>query len=399
MQASAMKRSTDRILTTHTGSLPRPPELLALSSSQLGPPKDPALYAERLCQATAEIVRRQAAAGIDIIDDGEFGKDSWATYILGRITGFERRLDELRPVEWLGRERERFAEFFAEAFPRGVHGAPTEACVAPIRYRGHDALRQAIENLTQALPAPPAQEAFLTTVAPGSTAYDGVNEFYSSEREYLFAIADALREEYLAIHGAGLLVQVDDPVLANMYDALTAHGPQRYREWAQLRVEAVNYALRGIPEDRIRYHVCFGSWHVPHTSDAPLEDIIELVLQVKAGAYLIEAANPRHEHEWRVWEKVGLPDGKILIPGVITHHTITVEHPRVVADRIVRFARLVGRENVIAGADCGFAQVDHLRRVHPTIMWAKFASLVEGARLASAELWGRAQNAMRTPSV
>jgi 5-methyltetrahydropteroyltriglutamate--homocysteine methyltransferase len=399
MQASAMKRSTDRILTTHTGSLPRPPELLALSSSQLGPPKDPALYAERLRRATAEIVRRQAAAGIDIIDDGEYGKDSWATYILGRISGFERRLEKLRPVEWLGSERERFAEFFAEAFPRGVHGAPTEACVAPIRYRGHDALRQAIGNLMQALPAPPAEEAFLTTVAPGSTAYDGVNEFYSSEREYVFAIADALREEYLAIHSAGLLVQVDDPVLANMYDALTAQSPQRYREWAQLRVEAVNHALRGIPEDRIRYHVCFGSWHVPHTSDAPLEDIIELVLEVKAGAYLIEAANPRHEHEWRVWEKVGLPDGKILIPGVITHHTITVEHPRVVADRIVRFARLVGRENVIAGADCGFAQVDHLRRVHPTIMWAKFAALVEGARLASAELWGRAQNAMRTPSV
>jgi 5-methyltetrahydropteroyltriglutamate--homocysteine methyltransferase len=384
-----MQRSTDRILTTHTGSLPRPPELLALSSSQLGPPKDPALYAERLRLATAEIVRRQAEAGIDIIDDGEFGKDSWGTYILGRISGFERRPHELRPVEWLGRERERFAEFFAEAFPRGVHGAPTEACVEAIRYCGHDALRRAIENLTQTLPAPPAQEAFLTTVAPGSTAYDGVNEFYSTEREYLFAIADALREEYLAIHGAGLLVQVDDPVLANMYDALTSQSPQRYREWAQLRVEAVNYALRGIPEDRIRYHVCFGSWHVPHTSDAPLEEIIELVLQVKAGAYLIEAANPRHEHEWRVWEKVGLPDGKILIPGVITHHTVTVEHPRVVADRILRFARLVGRENVIAGADCGFAQVDHLRRVHPTIMWAKFAALVEGARLASAELWGR----------
>lgn len=384
-----MKRSTDRILTTHTGSLPRPPELLALSSSQLGPPKDPALYIQRLRQATAEIVRRQADAGIDIIDDGEFGKESWATYILGRISGFERRPNELRPVEWLGREREKFAEFFAEAFPRGVHGAPTEACVEPIRYRGHDALRRAIDNLAQTLPAPPAQEAFLTTVAPGSTAYDGVNEFYSSEREYLFAIADALREEYLAIHGAGLLVQVDDPVLANMYDALTSQSPQRYREWAQLRVEAVNYALRGIPEDRIRYHVCFGSWHVPHTSDAPLEEIIQLVLEVKAGAYLIEAANPRHEHEWRVWEKVGLPDGKILIPGVITHHTITVEHPRVVADRIVRFARLVGRENVIAGADCGFAQVDHLRRVHPTIMWAKFAALVEGARLASAELWGR----------
>jgi 5-methyltetrahydropteroyltriglutamate--homocysteine methyltransferase len=384
-----MNRSTDRILTTHTGSIPRPPELLALSSSQLGPPKDPALYAERLRQATEDIVRRQAEIGIDIVDDGEFGKDSWATYILGRISGFERRPEELRPAEWLGRERERFAEFFAEAFPRGVHGAPTEACVGPIRYQGHDAVHRAVENLTRALPAPPACEAFLTSVAPGSTAFDGVNEFYSSEREYLFAIADALHEEYRAIHAAGLLVQVDDPVLANMYDALTSKSPARYREWAQLRVDAVNHALRDIPEERIRYHVCFGSWHVPHTSDAPLDEIIDLVLQVKAGAYLIEAANPRHEHEWRVWEKIGLPAGKILIPGVVTHHTTTVEHPRVVADRIVRFARLVGRENVIAGTDCGFAQVDHVRRVHPSVMWAKFGALVEGARLASVELWGR----------
>jgi len=225
-------------------------------------------------------------------------------------------------------------------------------------------------------------------VAPGSTAYDGVNEFYASEREYLFAIADALSEEYRAIHAAGLIVQVDDPVIANMYDGLTSQSPARYRQWAQLRVEALNHALRDIPVDRVRYHVCFGSWHVPHTCDAPLEEIIDFVLEVNAGAYLIEAANPRHEHEWRVWEKVGLPEGGILIPGVITHHTVTVEHPRVVADRIVRFAKIVGRENVIAGTDCGFAQVDTLQRVHPSVMWAKFAALDEGARLASRELWG-----------
>jgi 5-methyltetrahydropteroyltriglutamate--homocysteine methyltransferase len=384
-----MQRSIDRILTTHTGSIPRPPDLLALSSSQLGPPQDPLLYAERLQHAVAEVVRRQAEVGIDIVDDGELGKDSWATYILGRISGFERRPHELRPVEWLGRERERFAEFFAEAFPRGVHGTPTDACVGPIRYRGYSEQQRAIETLTQALRGVPAREAFLTSVAPGSTAYDGVNEFYSSEREYVFAIADALREEYLAIHAAGFLVQVDDPLLANMYDALSSQSPARYREWAQLRVDAANHALRGIPPDRVRYHVCFGSWHVPHTSDAPLEEIIELVLQVNAGAYLIEAANPRHEHEWRVWERFALPEGKILVPGVVTHHLVTVEHPRVVADRIVRFARLVGRENVIAGTDCGFAQIDHLSRVHPTVMWAKFAALAEGARIASAELWGR----------
>jgi 5-methyltetrahydropteroyltriglutamate--homocysteine methyltransferase len=384
-----MKRSTDRILTTHTGSIPRPPELLSLSSTKIGPPKDPALYAERLREAVAAVVRRQAEVGIDIVNDGEFGKGSWGAYVLERVTGFTLRPEQLRPVEWLGREREMFAEFLAEAFPRAIEGVATEACVGPIAYRGHDALQLALDSLARALRGAPVQEAFMTAVAPGSTAYDGVNEFYATEREYLFAIAAALRQEYRAIHAAGLIVHVDDPVLANMYDALSSQSPARYRQWAELRVEAVNYALRDIPSERVRYHVCFGSWHVPHTCDAPLEEIIDLVLRVNAGAYLIEAANPRHEHEWRVWEKVGLPEGKVLIPGVVTHHTITVEHPRVVADRIVRFANIVGRENVIAGTDCGFAQFDTIRRVHPTVMWAKFAALVEGARLASRELWGR----------
>lgn len=370
--------------------MPRPPELLELSSTKLGPPKDEALYAERLRKAVADVVRRQIEAGIDIVNDGEFGKDSWATYVLGRISGFELRPDQIRAVEWLGRDRERFAEFLAEAFPRTVHGVATEACVGPIQYRGHDALHRAVESLTLALDGASAQqEAFMTAVAPGSTAYDGVNEYYATDREYVFAIAEALREEYCAIHEAGLIVQVDDPVIANMYDALTSKSPARYREWAELRVEALNHALRDIPEDRVRYHVCFGSWPVPHTSDPPLEEIIDLVLQVKTGAYLIEAANPRHEHEWRVWEKVGLPEGRILIPGVVTHHLVMVEHPQVVADRIVRFANIVGRENVIAGTDCGFAQIDTIQRVHPSVMWAKLDALVAGARLASKALWGR----------
>jgi 5-methyltetrahydropteroyltriglutamate--homocysteine methyltransferase len=205
----------------------------------------------------------------------------------------------------------------------------------------------------------------------------------------MFAVAAALREEYLEIYRAGHLVQVDDAVLANLYDALVRKNPEDYRRWADLRIEALNHALEGIPEDRVRYHVCFGSWHAPHTSDAPLEKIVEFILQVKAQAYSIEAANPRHEHEWRVWEKTRLPAGKILIPGVITHHMVTVEHPQVVADRIVRFAELVGRENVIAGTDCGFAQIESVQRVHPTVMWAKLESLVEGARIASKVLWGR----------
>jgi 5-methyltetrahydropteroyltriglutamate--homocysteine methyltransferase len=228
----------------------------------------------------------------------------------------------------------------------------------------------------------------MTAVAPASTGYDASNEYYKDDREYVFAIAEALREEYLEIVNAGLILQVDDAVLANMYDHLVQHGSARYRQWAELRVDALNYALRGIPEDRIRYHVCFGSWHVPHVADAPLDAIVHLILKVHAGAYAIEAANVRHEHEWRVWQTVKLPPGKILIPGVVTHHTTTVEHPRLVADRIIQFAKLVGREHVIAGTDCGFAQVETFQRVHPQVMWAKLATLSEGARLASQELWG-----------
>jgi 5-methyltetrahydropteroyltriglutamate--homocysteine methyltransferase len=384
-----VKRSLDRILTTHVGSLPRPQSLLELTSYRKEPPKDPQEYERRVRIAVADVVREQAQVGLDIVNDGEFGKDSWANYVLKRITGFEVRENDLRPLEWLGRDGERFNEFIAEEMPHVLTGTPTEACVAPIKYVDTHSIEQAVNNLTTALKSAKVAEGFMTAVAPASTAYDGINEFYPTERDYVFAIADALRTEYLAIHNAGLLVQVDDAVLANMYDALTQKSPARYREWAELRVEALNRALAGIPEDRVRYHVCFGSWHVPHISDAPLEDIVDLILKVNAGAYSIEAANPRHEHEWRVWEKVKLPAGKILIPGVITHHVVTVEHPRVVADRIIRFAQIVGRENVIAGTDCGFAQVDSIRRVHPKIMWAKFEALVEGARLASRELWGR----------
>jgi 5-methyltetrahydropteroyltriglutamate--homocysteine methyltransferase len=384
-----MKRSEHRILTTHVGSLVRPKELLELAGK--GAPADPQRYDEALRRSIAAVVQLQAQVGIDIVNDGEYGKESWANYILKRVSGFEIRPHQLRPVEWLGRDRDRFKEFFAQTFPRALKGAPTEACIGPIEYRDYVPVRRAVEDLKAALPAVKVEEAFMTAVAPASTAYDGVNEFYASERDYVFAIAKALREEYLEIHRAGLLVQVDDAVLANMYDHLVQQSPQHYRKWAELRVEALNHALGGIPEDRVRYHVCFGSWHVPHISDAPLEDIVDLILQVKAGAYSIEAANPRHEHEWRVWEKAKLPNDRILIPGVITHHVVTVEHPRVVADRIVRFARIVGRENVIAGTDCGFAQVDVIQRVHPTVMWAKFASLVEGARIATQELWGKAK--------
>ena len=385
-----MKRSEKRILTTHVGSLVRPPELKALAQSGQDRPRDAAPtadYRETLDRATADVVKKQAAVGLDIISDGEFGKSSWSNYILSRLTGFEIRPNQLRPVEWLGRDLQRFPDLIAREMPSVIGGRPTEACVRPIEYSDREPIRRAIAGFQSALKAVQVEEAFLTAVAPASTAYDGINEYYPTEKDYVFALAEALRQEYLEIHNSGLLLQVDDAVLANMYDSLVQQSPERYREWAQLRVDALNHALRGIPEDRVRYHVCFGSWHIPHLADAALDDLAGLILQVRAGAYSIEAANPRHEHEWRVWQNHKLPAGKILIPGVITHHTVTVEHPRLVADRIVRYAKLVGPENVIAGTDCGFAQVDVIERVPAPVMWAKFEALVEGAALASKELF------------
>jgi len=382
-----MKTSERRILTTHVGSLIRPLELRELAAAADRDPGSAERYQARLKEAVAEVVKQQAAVGIDIVSDGEYGKQSWSNYILKRISGFEIRPEQRRGLPWLGRDRERFREVIQQELPRFAGGVPTEACVAPIAYVDRQPISRNIENFRAALKTVSVEEGFLTAVAPASTAYDGVNEYYASEKEYVYAIAEALREEYQAIHQSGLLLQVDDAVLANMYDELVQTSPQLYREWADLRVEALNHALAGIPEDRIRYHVCFGSWHLPHMADAPLEEIVDLILKVRAGAYSIEAANVRHEHEWRVWEHAKLPAGRVLIPGVITHHTVTVEHPQGVADRIVRFARLVGRENVIAGSDCGFAQADMVQRVHPTVMWAKFEALVQGAQIATKTLW------------
>ena len=375
-----MKRSVDRILTTHVGSIVRPPELVQLSAEE---------KQQQLPAFVKDVVRRQTSAGLDVVNDGEYGKSSWSNYVLARLTGFEARPGTLAPAIWLGRDRTRFADFMAAEFPRGVQGTPADACVAPITYQDRSAIDRDTANLKAAIAGVRVEEAFLTTVAPASVGYDSFQEHYASEREFIFAIANALREEYRAVYESGLVLQVDDAVLANMYDELVQRSPAEYRRWAELRIEALNHALEGIPPDRVRYHVCFGSWHVPHVADAPLEAIVDVILQVNAGAYLIESANVRHEHEWRVWEKTKLPAGKLLMPGVVTHHTTTVEHPRLVADRIVRIAKIVGRENVIASTDCGFAQSEHLARVHPQVMWAKFESLAEGARLASQELWGR----------
>ena len=388
-----MKRSATRILTTHVGSIVRPQHLRDLAAAANESAENRQSYEQALREAVAEIVKMQAKAGIDIVNDGEFGKSSWSNYILERITGFEHRPEQLRPVYWLGRDRDRFPEVMAAEFPWISKGVPTEACVGPVKYRDHANIDRDIANLKAALRSVNVEEAFLPVVAPASSAYDGVNEYYPTEKEYVYAIAAALREEYRAIYDSGLLVQVDDAVLANMYDHYVEQSPEKYRQWAGLLIEALNHALEGIPEDRVRYHVCFGSWHVPHLADAPLDEILGFILSVRAGAYSIEAANPRHEHEWRVWETTKLPEGKILIPGMVTHHTMTVEHPRLVADRIVRFARLVGRENLIAGTDCGFAQAQFIQRAAPSVMWAKFEALVEGARIASSELWQKSASA------
>ena len=384
-----MKRSEERILTTHVGSIVRPESLLSLGNQKNGPPKDPAVYAAALQAAVKDVVRKQVAAGIDIVNDGEFGKSSWANYVLERISGFEVREGSYDARHWLGRERERFPELVEAEFGGQYVKRPVQACVAPIQYQAIGAVQRDARNLKEAISGTGATEGFLTVVAPASAAFNAIDDYYHNERDYVMAMAETLRQEYLEVYRAGLIVQVDDAVLANMYDHLVQKSPQEYRRWAQLRIEALIHALRDIPADRVRYHVCFGSWHLPHTVDAPLEEIVDLILQVPAQAYSLEAANPRHEHEWRVWERVKLPPGKILIPGVITHHLVMVEHPRVVADRIVRFARIVGRENVIAGSDCGFAQTEAIARVHPKVMWAKFEALAAGARLATAELWGR----------
>lgn len=383
-----MKRSQDRILTTHVGSLVRPAEVLALKEKRAAGVPEVELDAT-LKARVSEVVGQQAAVGVDIVNDGEYGKDNWANYVLGRVSGFEIREDQRRPIYWLGRDRHRFAQFLADDQPRYAHGFPTEAVVGPITYAHPEYVRRDLANLKAALAGVKVEEAFFTTVAPASAALNNVNEYYSSDRDYVYAMADALREEYRAVYEAGFILQVDDAVLANMYDELNSESPKRFRDWAEVRIEALNHALEGIPEDRVRYHMCFGSWHVPHLADAPLEAILDLILRVNAGAYSIEGANARHEHEWHIWEKVRFPEGKILIPGVVTHHTTTVEHPLLVAERIVRLAKLVGRENVIAGTDCGFAQADVVRRVHPQVMWAKFEALAEGARLATKELWGR----------
>lgn len=388
-----MKRSSKRILTTHVGSLIRPQRLQDfLRLKQAGRPYDEVAYRQCLAESVAEVVRAQARIGIDVVSDGEFGKSiSWSQYALERLSGFERRpitSEAANPFK-RGADRTRFAEFYAELDAReGVATTSDAVCVGPIRYTGEAELARDIANFKAALAGVTVAEAFMPVAAPASVIPDRKNEYYRSEEELQVAIAEAMRTEYRTILDAGFLLQLDDARSAVTYDRMVPPASfADYRRWLARQVEIINHAIEGLPSERIRYHVCWGSWPGPHVSDVPLKDIVDLILKVKVGAYVIESANPRHEHEWRVWEGVRLAPGQVLIPGVISHATNVVEHPELVAERIVRLARVVGREQVIAGTDCGFAQGPFHRRVHPSIMWAKLEALVAGARLASRELW------------
>jgi 5-methyltetrahydropteroyltriglutamate--homocysteine methyltransferase len=379
-----MQRSSERILTTHAGSLARPAELREmLTARDERRPYDAAAFAASVRSAVAEAVRHQAAVRLDVVNDGEQSKRNFTSYARERLGGIEERA--LGPGERVlamiyGRDAAEFPEYFAG---RGNLAGREAVCTGPLTYVGQDAVRADIANLEAALAGIEVTEVFLPAVAPGTIEHWLSNDHYGGDEAYLAAIADAMKAEYEAIVGAGFLLQIDDPDLADAWQIHPHMSVAEYRKFAALRIEALNHALRYVPPERVRFHVCWGSYHGPHKHDLPLRDFVDLVLAVRAQGYSIEASNPRHEHEWRVWEDVRLPEGKILIPGVVGHASDFVEHPELVAERLIKYARLVGRENVIAGTDCGLGP----RVGHPRIAWAKFEALVEGARLATRQLW------------
>jgi 5-methyltetrahydropteroyltriglutamate--homocysteine methyltransferase len=376
-----MRRSSQKILTTHTGSLPWEAPLAG----------DEPDYSERLERAVADVVERQRRLGIDIVNEGEYTKGGdWLSFMDGRLGGCELRSGAAASSAlFKGREQREFADFYRYAAERGtLFYTPGDqiklerkywVCTAALTYTGEAALEREIRLLRAAAGT---EGVFLTTTAPASLEPYYTNEYYATEEEFLFALADALKIEYRKIAAAGLLLQIDDAWLPALWDRIGIDmGLDAFKKHCMLRVEALNHALEGIPEERIRYHMCWGSWHGPHVYDLELVHLLDVLLAVNAGAYLIEAANVRHEHEYNVWRERKLPEGKTLVPGVVTHSTDLVEHPELVAERIRRFAALVGVENVVAGTDCGFGG-----RSHPQIAWAKLKALVEGARLASRSL-------------
>jgi 5-methyltetrahydropteroyltriglutamate--homocysteine methyltransferase len=391
-----MKQSTNRILTTHVGSLPRPADLIAMYSEQA-----PAAKLEpRLTSAVAEVVQKQIDAGVDIVNDGEFGKPvsdeidygAWATYIYQRLSGFEMRelskdFDVIKALMGGSKDRRDFAEYYQS--PEAYAGPTSRLIrfpvnVGPIRYTGNELIQRDIRNFKAGLDGKAVEDAFMTAAVTGVTVMPG--EYYKHVEEQATAVAEAMREEYKAITDAGINVQLDDPLIVNIYEwqYSISEDMAAFRKWAERHVELVNHTLKGIPEEKVRYHVCWGSWKGPHSTDLPLRSVIDLVLKVKASQYSVEAANPQHEHEWKEWKEVKLAAGKVVIPGVVSHKTNVLEHPEVVADRIVRYAEAVGRENVIAGTDCGMGG-----RIHPQVAWAKLRALSEGAAEASRRLWGK----------
>jgi len=386
-----MKRSSTRILTTHVGSLARPIDLLEMTRAKLaGEPYDADAFARRIRSAVAEQVAQQVACGIDIVSDGEQSKDSFYAYVRERLSGIETVAPEPGARRARSRELRAFPEYYRDYYftPRSktrVGPDLTLVCTGPVRYIGQAAVQTDIENFRAALAGHRVEEAFIPASAPGAVAR---NQYYPTEEEFLYAVGEALREEYRTIVAAGFLVQIDDPFFITLFEPDEDSDGEAPRKRAAMYVEALNHALRGIPPERVRYHTCYGINEGPRVYDTPLRDLIDLMLQINAQGYSFEAANPRHEHEWRVFEEVKLPEGKVIIPGVITHTSNVVEHPEVIADRIERFARVVGRENVIAGADCGFSsEARFTPDVHPTVVWAKFQALAEGAALASKRLW------------
>ena len=384
-----MKRSTERILTTHAGSLPQPDDLKEMVvAKNNGRPYDQEALTRRVRSAVAEVVRKQIDCGLDIVNDGELGKANFSRYVRERLSGFVERpaKPEERPSTIFGRDLKEFPEYFQKRLStmRGEN-VWRVFCNEPLKYVGHAAVKAEIETFKAALQGVKVQEAFLPAVAPGTLEHWLKNDYYPSDEAYLFAIAEAMREEYKAIVEAGFLLQIDNPDLPDAWQINADMSVAEYRKYAEMRVDALNHALRDIPPESVRFHTCWGSYHGPHKYDIPLMDIVDLILKVRANTYSIEASNARHEHEWRVWEEVKLPDGKVLVPGVVGHATDIVEHPELIADRLVRYAKLVGRENVMAGTDCGLGP----RVGDPKIAWAKFEAMAEGARLATKQLWGR----------
>jgi 5-methyltetrahydropteroyltriglutamate--homocysteine methyltransferase len=387
-------RSDKRILTTHAGALPRPEDLRALIFAKAErQPYDPVVLTARLRQSVAEVVDKQLEAGIDSINDGELSKTNFTNYVRERLSGFETRLlkpgEGPPPLSIASRETAKFAGFFNRGgkgfggFAGAGPSKPQVFCVAPLKYVGHQDLKSDLDNFREALAGKKVTEAYLPANTPGTIEHWLRNDYYKSEEEFLYAIAEAMREEYKAIVDAGFLLQIDDPDLPDGWQMYPDMSVKEYRKYATLRVEALNHALRGIAREKIRLHVCWGSFHGPHENDIPLREIVGIVFKVPASSYSIEASNPRHEHEWSVFQDVKLPAGAVLIPGVVGHCTDFIEHPELIAERLVRYARLVGRENVMAGTDCGLGP----RVGHESIVWAKLSAMTEGAKLATRELW------------